>query len=165
MEQRLKSIFDPHFNAPIEAWEYFSSLGNAVEYKKNEVIKQSYHIEKFGYFLIDGSCGLFVWKENNFVCLDLFLENSFFADDISLNSGEPSPIEIIALEKSTVFRISKSNIEQLKTGIVTAVGYEFYQRKNVAIDIKAKMTYRDVKMQEGKTNGLSFAILLVINLY
>lgn len=78
------------------------------------MIKESYHIERYGYFLIEGSCGLFVWKENNFVCLDLFLENSFFADDISLNTGEPSPIEIIALEKSTVLRISKSTIEQLK---------------------------------------------------
>ena len=64
--------------------------------------------------MIEGSCGLFVWKENNFVCLDLFLENNFFADDISLNTGKPSPIKIIALEKSTVFQISKSNIEQLK---------------------------------------------------
>lgn len=114
IEQRLKQIFDPHFNAPIEAWKYFASLGEIVDYKKNEVIKESNHIEKYGYFLVEGSCGLFVWKVNNFVCLDLFLENSFFADDISLNTGEPSPIATIALEKSTVFRISKSNIEQLK---------------------------------------------------
>ena len=78
------------------------------------MIKEANHIERYGYFLIKGSCGLFVWKKNNFVCLDLFLENSFFADDISLNTGESSPIEIIALEESTVFRISKSNIEQLK---------------------------------------------------
>lgn len=114
IEQRLKQIFDPHFNAPIEAWSYFASLGEIVEYKKNEVIKESNHIERYGYFLIEGSCGLQVWKENNFVCLDLFLENSFFADDISLNTGVPSPIEIIALEKSTVFQITKSNIEHLK---------------------------------------------------
>ncbi|NJK93864.1 MAG: Crp/Fnr family transcriptional regulator [Bacteroidales bacterium] len=114
IEQILKKTFDPHFNAPIEAWRYFANLGENVDYKKNEVIKETNHIEKYGYFLIKGSCGLFVWKENNFVCLDLFLENSFFADDISLNTGKPSPIEIIALEKSTVFRISKSNIEQLK---------------------------------------------------
>ena len=114
IEQRLKQTFDPHFNAPIEAWRYFASLGEIVAYKKNEVIKESNHIERYGYFLIEGSCGLLVWKENNFICLDLFLGNSFFADDISLSTGKPSPIEIIALEKSTVFRISKSNIEQLK---------------------------------------------------
>lgn len=114
IEQKLKEIFDPHYNAPIEAWKYFASLGEIVEYKKNEVIKGCNKIERYGYFLIEGSCGLFVWKENYFVCLDLFLENNFFADDISLRTGEPSPIEIISLEKSTLFRISKSNIEQLK---------------------------------------------------
>ncbi len=114
IEQRLKKIFDPHYNAPIEAWKYFASLGEIVDYKKNEVIKKCNHVERYGYFLIEGSCGLFVWKENHFVCLDLFLENSFFADDISLSTGNPSPIEITALEKSIVFQISKSNIEQLK---------------------------------------------------
>jgi CRP/FNR family transcriptional regulator, anaerobic regulatory protein len=114
IEQRLKDIFDPYYNAPIEAWKYFAGLGEVVDYKKNEVIKPCNHIERYGYFLIEGSCGLFVWKENNFVCLDLFLENSFFADDISLSTGKPSAIEIKALEKSTVFRISKTNIGQLK---------------------------------------------------
>lgn len=114
IEQKLKQIFDPFFNVPIEAWQYFASLGEIVEYDKNQIIKECNHIARYGYFLIEGSCGLFVWKENNFVCLDLFLEYSFFADDISLNSGEPSPIEIKVLEKSTIFRISKSNIEQLK---------------------------------------------------
>ena len=114
IEQRLKKIFDPHYNAPIEAWKYFASLGEIVDYKKNEVIKECNHVERYGYFLIEGSCGLFVWKENHFVCLDLFLENSFFADDISLSTGNPSPIEITALEKSIVFQILKSNIEQLK---------------------------------------------------
>ena len=114
IEQKLKQIFDPYFNAPIEAWKYFADLCEIVSYKKNQIIKPTNQIERHGYFLIEGACGLFVWKENNYVCLDLFLENSFFADDISLNSGEPSSIEIVALEKSTVLRISKSNIEHLK---------------------------------------------------
>jgi hypothetical protein len=37
-----------------------------------------------------------------------------FADDLSLLTGKPSPIEIVSLEKSTVLRISKTNIETLK---------------------------------------------------
>jgi CRP-like cAMP-binding protein len=114
IEQKLKTIFDPYFNAPIETWKYFADLCEIVTYKKNQIIKQTNQIERHGYFLIEGSCGLFVWKENNFVCLDLFLENSFFADDISLNSGEPSPIEIVSLEKSIILRISKANIDHLK---------------------------------------------------
>lgn len=50
-------------------------------------------------------------------------------------------------------------------GIVSAVGYEIYQRKSFAIDLKAKITYRNVRLQEGKTNGVSFAFLLGVNLY
>lgn len=114
LAQKFKQVFDPHYNAPIEVWEYFASLGEIVIYQKNEVIKASNAVERHGYFLLEGSSGLFVWKENNFVCLDLFLENNFFADDLSLNSGNPSPIEIVALEASTVFRMSKSNIDELK---------------------------------------------------
>lgn len=50
-------------------------------------------------------------------------------------------------------------------GFVTAVGYEIYQRKNMALDLKTKISYRNVEMQEGKTNGVSFALLLGINFY
>lgn len=114
IEHRLKQTFDPYFKAPIEAWKYFADLCEVVSYKKNEIIKETNKTERHGYFLMEGACGLFVWKENNYVCLDLFIENNFFADDISLSSGKPSPIEIVALEKSTVLRISKSNIEKLK---------------------------------------------------
>jgi len=50
-------------------------------------------------------------------------------------------------------------------GFVTSVGYEIYQRKNMALDLKSKISYRNVEMQEGKTNGVSFALLLGINFY
>ncbi|WP_051359609.1 Crp/Fnr family transcriptional regulator [Adhaeribacter aquaticus] len=114
IEHKLKETFDPYFNAPIEAWKNLADLGEIISFKKNQIIKGSNEIAKHGYFLISGSCGLFVWKENSFVCLDLFLENNFFADDVSLNSGEPSLIEIVALEKCSVLSISKTNIELLK---------------------------------------------------
>jgi CRP-like cAMP-binding protein len=42
------------------------------------------------------------------------MENNFFSDELSLLSGKSSPIEIIALEKSVVLQINKSNIEKLK---------------------------------------------------
>lgn len=50
-------------------------------------------------------------------------------------------------------------------GLVTAAGYEIYQRKNIALDLKTKITYRNVKMREGQTNGVSFALLLGLNFY
>ena len=110
----IKKSFDKYYNAPIEAWRKFVSLCEEVEFKKNEIIKHPDTISQYGYFLLKGSVGLFVWKENNFVCTDLFLEHNFFADDISLFTGKPSPIEILSLENSRMLRISRANIEVLK---------------------------------------------------
>jgi hypothetical protein len=50
-------------------------------------------------------------------------------------------------------------------GFVTAMGYEIYQRKNMALDLKTKISYRNVEMREGKTNGVSIALLVGINFY
>lgn len=113
-EQILKKAFDKHFEAPLEAWKALADLCEEVSFKKNERIKEVNQIAKFGYFLLAGSCGLFVWKGNNYICTDLYLENTFFADDLSLLTGKQSPIEIVSLENSAVLRISKSNIEKLK---------------------------------------------------
>ena len=113
-EQILKNAFDKHSEAPIEVWKAFVDLCEEVHFKKNEKIKEVGKTAKHGYFLLQGSCGLFVWKENNFICTDLILENVFFADDISLLTGKPSPVEIVSLENSTILQISKSNIDSLK---------------------------------------------------
>ncbi len=110
----IKKSFDKYYEAPIEGWERLVSLCEEVRFKKNEVIKQSNTTAKYGYYLLEGSVGLFVWKENNFVCTDLYLENNFFGDDLSLLSGKTSPIEIVSLEACHVLRINKSNIEILK---------------------------------------------------
>jgi CRP-like cAMP-binding protein len=113
-EYILKEVFDNHYEAPIEVWKEFVNLCEEVECKKNQTIKEANSTARYGYFLLKGSIGLFVWKENNYVCTDLFLENNFFADEISLLTGKPSPIKIVSLEKSTLLRMSKSNIDKLK---------------------------------------------------
>jgi len=110
----LKKAFDKYYEAPLEVWKQFADLGEQVEYVKKEIIKEADKKENYGYFLIKGAVGSFVWKNENYVCLDLLIENNFFADEISLFTGKPSPVEIIALEDSTVLKISKSNIDQLR---------------------------------------------------
>jgi len=112
--QRLKSSFDKYFEAPLEAWEYFGSLCELVHFRKNEIIKPFGGRERYGYFILSGSGGVFLWKENNYVCLDLMYEDTFFADYMSLITGEPSPLETMALENSEMLRISAQNIEALK---------------------------------------------------
>ena len=133
LAQILKKSFDKYYEAPISAWEKFASLCEVVEFEKNEVIKEAQSTSRHGYFLLEGSVGLFVWNENNFICTDLFLEYNFFADDISLFSGKPSPIEIVSLEKSKMLRMSKSNIEILqKTPIGVMLFFE--GEKNTSLE-------------------------------
>lgn len=114
LAQQLKAAFDLFYPAPLEAWHYFASCGELVHYPKNSIVKAAHGIDKFGYFLVEGACGLFVWKENSAMCLDLLLENNFFADDLSLFTGKPSAVEIVALENTLLLRLPKSQIEHLQ---------------------------------------------------
>lgn len=113
-EHRLKEAFDPYYDAPLESWRNFAKLCEEVSYKKKTIIKEAHRTEKYGYFLLRGATGTFVWKKNNYVCLNIFLENEFFADDLSLTSGRPSPVEIVALEDCSILRITRTDIETLK---------------------------------------------------
>ncbi|MFN0275983.1 MAG: Crp/Fnr family transcriptional regulator [Chitinophagales bacterium] len=121
IEQKLKASFDKYFEAPLEAWRQFAELCVPVSFKKNEIIKQAGKPEKFGYFILSGSGGVFLWKENNFVCLDLMFENTFFADYMSLITNEPTLLETIALENSEMLQISKDDINKLKNTTVGAI--------------------------------------------
>jgi len=112
--QIIKQSFDKYYEAPLSAWEKFVSFCETTEFEKNEIIKKANTRAKYGYFLLEGSVGLFVWKENNSACTDLYLEGNFFGDDLSLHSGEPSPIEIQSLEASKVLRLTIASMEELK---------------------------------------------------
>jgi len=111
---QLKAVFDKYYKAPLEAWEYFLSFTEEKTFNKNEKIKEADKRARFGYFLVEGAVGLFIQNDNQRICLDLFLENNFFADDISLMNGLSSPIEIIALETTSTLRIGKTQIDTLK---------------------------------------------------
>ena len=98
-ELKIKQSFDKYFDAPIEVWKSFTDLCEEVKFRKNEVIKSNGQTEKNAYFILEGACGVFLWKENNFVCLDIVLENNFFADHMSLITEKPSSLETVAIEK------------------------------------------------------------------
>ncbi|MEL7530839.1 MAG: Crp/Fnr family transcriptional regulator [Bacteroidota bacterium] len=114
LAKRLKQSFDSQFEAPLSVWERFANHCELVQFKKNEIIKPAHTIEWAGYFILAGSGGIFVWKENDYVCLDLAYENEFFGDGVSLNTGEASPVETMALESSEMLKISRDNLDLLK---------------------------------------------------
>lgn len=114
IEQLLKKSFDKYFEAPLEAWKLFAEQCELVRFKKNQIIKPNGSTEKYGYFIISGSGGVFLWNKNNYVCLDLMYENDFFADYMSLITNRRSPLETVALENSEMLKISKDSVDKLK---------------------------------------------------
>ena len=157
LAKRLKSSFDKYFEAPLPVWEHFASFCEMVHFKKNEIIKAADSTERNGYFILSGSGGVFVWKENNYVCLDLMYEDAFFADYMSLITGQPSPIETMALENSEMLKIPKANIEQLKQTpmgqLIFLISAEssYVEKQEQQIDLllkTAEQRYKDLLLKQ-----------------
>lgn len=107
----LKSSFDIFFDAPKEAWEDFANKCEVVSFIKNEVIKPPNSTEQYFYFIIQGSVGIFLWKENNFVCLDFAFNGHFCSDYMSLLTKQPTPLQVIALESTQMLRMTAKDYD------------------------------------------------------
>ncbi len=116
----LKSAFDQFFNAPVEAWEEFVKYCEVIHFKKNEIIKPQGCTEQHFSFIIKGSVGVFLWKENNFVCLDFAFDNHFCSDYMSLLTRQVTPLQVVALEDCEMLRM-------------TADSYDFLTKQTVPI--------------------------------
>ncbi len=111
--EQIKQVFDVYINVPIEAWQSFTDSGTVVSVEKDQVIKQNNTIEKYLYFILKGSGGILLWNKNNFICIDLCYENEFFGDYMSFLSVQSTPLEVIAFERTELFRISKPDFDKL----------------------------------------------------
>lgn len=113
LAETFKIAFDPYFNAPIQIWETFAQHGQIIEAAKNEVIKKYSEREKYFYFILQGSGGIMLFQNNNYLCIDLCYENDFFGDYFSFITNQTTNLEVICFEPSILFRIDKQNFEQL----------------------------------------------------
>ncbi|MBK6699996.1 MAG: Crp/Fnr family transcriptional regulator [Saprospiraceae bacterium] len=134
----LKKSFDKYFIAPIQAWDEFANYCEPVTFEKDEIIKHQDKTEKYFYFILSGSAGIFLWKVNNFVCLDFAFEHSFCCDYMSLLLKQPTPLQLVSLEKSEMVRIK--SIDFYKLGL-TPVG-------QIIIQISAETSFIDKQQQQ-----------------
>ncbi len=111
--RRIKEIFDPYYEAPMFVWERFASYLTRKRFAKNEEIKPAHSIEKNLYFISEGAAGIFLWKENQPVCIDLHFENEFFGDYASLLTQSVSPLYTMCFEETEMFAISYDNLMSL----------------------------------------------------
>lgn len=113
--ESIKRAFDPYFNVPIEAWKSFADLGEVISTGKSQSIKNAHTTEKYLSFILQGSGGILLWNNNNFVCIDLCYEGEFFGDYMSFLNQQATPLEVITFEPTELFRISKSNFDKLSS--------------------------------------------------
>jgi CRP/FNR family transcriptional regulator, anaerobic regulatory protein len=109
----IKATFDPYFVAPLEIWETFVKQGDIIETKKNEVIKKYGERERHFYFILEGSGGIMLFQNNNYLCIDLCYEGDFFGDYLSFLTHQKTDLEVICFEPCTLFRISQPDFQEL----------------------------------------------------
>ena len=109
----LKETFDVFFNAPLAVWEEFAAHCELVTFEKDQIIKAENTQERYFYFILKGSVGIFLWKENNFVCLDFAFDRHFCADYMSLLIKQPTPLQMMALEKTEMLRMTTAQYDKL----------------------------------------------------
>ena len=109
----IKEIFDPYFEAPLEIWESFATHLKQSSYKKNEIIKEPNKKENNLSIIIKGSAGVYLWKENSTICLDLCYENEFFGDYMSFLTQKPTELFTQAIEPTEILSISYSELNNL----------------------------------------------------
>jgi len=109
----VKKIFDPYFEAPLEIWESFAKYLKASTYKKKEIIKEVHNRESYLSIIVKGSAGVFLWKENSSMCLDLCYENEFFGDYMSFITQETTKLYTQAIEPLEILSISYTDLNAL----------------------------------------------------
>ncbi|WP_299051774.1 Crp/Fnr family transcriptional regulator [uncultured Polaribacter sp.] len=109
----IKKIFDPYFEAPLEIWESFATFLKRNSYKKNEIIKEVNKKENNLSIIVNGSAGIFLWRENSTICLDLCYENEFFGDYMSFLTQESTELFTQAIEPTEILSISYSDLNEL----------------------------------------------------
>lgn len=113
LARTFKAAFDPYFDAPLNIWETFTGQGELIQTKKNEVIKKYGEREKYFYFILEGSGGVMLYHNNNYLCIDLCYDGDFFGDYLSFLSRQKTDLEVICFEPCTLFRINQQNFQEL----------------------------------------------------
>ena len=111
--QILKEAFDKYFDLPIETWIGFEKDCVTINFDKEEIIKHEDTTEKYFYFILKGSAGIFLRRKNNLVCLDIAFENNFFCDYMSLLTRKSSPLQTMTIEKSEMLKMTNENSKLL----------------------------------------------------
>lgn len=108
--EKLKSKFDNYHSFPIEFWDSISGLGEIISVESETTLKEVHKIENYLYFILEGSGGILLWNNNNFICSDMVFNNDLLCDYLSFITRKETPYEVITFEKSVLFRVTYAAI-------------------------------------------------------
>lgn len=111
--QLLKTGFDKYVALPIVFWEDVALDAVSIICEKELILKPINTHEKHLYFILSGSCGILLWKKENYVCTDFAVAGEYFCDYLSLVCLEPTPLQTVAFEKSHLLKISTTTLFNL----------------------------------------------------
>lgn len=119
--EMMQEKFVKEFNTPIEAWLQYVERCDLVTFEKDEIVKEQDRKERYCYFILNGCIGVFLWNGSNFVCLDFSFDFDFSADYMSFLINKATPLQLVALEASTVLRMTEADYRDLTKKTVGSV--------------------------------------------
>lgn len=102
---RLKQSFDRYHAIAIPFWQEMAGLGEVIEVKPETSIKEPFKVEHHLNFILEGSGGILLWNNNQFVCTDLVLNDDFLCDYLSLLTQQATPYQVVTFEACALLRI------------------------------------------------------------
>ncbi len=135
----LKQAFDKYYTFPIEFWDSISYLGEVFVCDREIILKESHKKENYLYLIMEGSGGILLWNKSNFVCTDMVLERDFLCDYLSLITRKATPYEVRTFEKSKLFRISYSALNEFL--LINDYGDKFWRYATNALYVDKHLQY------------------------
>jgi len=110
--QEVHQIFSA-LTIPTHQWTEFTSLIETRHFIKDTDIKKCNQEETFLNIVVKGSVGLFICTPLGDVCTNVFYEQEFFCDYLSLIKQEKTVIKSVALEDTGVWSIPFTSMREL----------------------------------------------------
>lgn len=121
--QLIKSFFDRFKELPLDVWDGLYEVGEVINYRADEVLKESGAMAHHLYFILKGSGGILLYNKKNSVCTDILYEGEFFGEFLSFLTQKPTPHELRSFENSTMLRFGHKEL------------YDYYERSGYSDEI------------------------------
>ena len=119
----IKSFFDRFKEIPLHVWDGLFEIGEIIDCKREEVLKESGKATHYLYFILKGSGAIILFQEEHFVCTDILHEGEFYGEFLSFLTQTRTPHELRCLEHSTLIRFNRKEL------------YEYYEISGYANEI------------------------------